>query len=198
MSEFEALCVYCGSRPGARASYVEGARELGHLLAERDIRLVYGAGSVGMMGEIADAVLDRGGKVTGIIPSGLHHKEGTHMGVTDLHVVSSMHERKAMMEEASDGLIAMPGGYGTLDELFETLTWAQLGIHKKPVGLLNIDGYWDPMLAMVDHMNKEGFLADGLRELIIDATAPAALLEAMAEFTPPKETIWRTSAEVKP
>lgn len=198
MGEFKALCVYCGSRPGERASYVEGARELGWLLAERGIRLVYGAGSVGMMGEIADAVLEKGGLVTGIIPSGLHHKEVTHMGVTDLHIVSSMHERKAMMEEASDGLIAMPGGYGTLDELFETLTWAQLGIHKKPVGLLNIDGYWDPMLTMVDHMNKEGFLADGLRELILDATTPEGLLEVMSRFTPLPHTIWRTGAEIKP
>src|SRR5690606_23334523 len=145
------LCVYCGSNAGNRPDYVEGAQTLARELVSRDIGLVYGGASVGIMGALADAVLAAGGRVIGIIPDGLLNKEIGHHDLTELHIVASMHERNTMMAERSDGFIALPGGAGTLEEIFETWTWAQLGMHQKPCGLLNIAGYYDQLAGFLDH-----------------------------------------------
>lgn len=192
MTTLNALCVYCGSRPGAHPEYAEGARALGKLMAERELKLVYGGGSTGIMGAIADAVLEHGGYVIGVIPHGLHHRELTHQELDELYVVDTMHERKAMMAEKSDAFAALPGGFGTLEELFEALTWGQLGIHKKPCGLLNTKGYWDPLLEMLHHALDEGFIDTSQRSLVLEADTPAELLERIDEYVPPSETIWRT------
>ncbi len=190
-SSIKALCVYCGSRPGARPIYLEQARHTGRTLAERGIALVYGAGSTGMMGAVADGVLEAGGEVIGVIPKGLHRHEQTHKGVTTLHVVDTMHERKALMEVMSDGLLALPGGYGTLDEMFEALTWAVLGIHKKPCGFLNVEGYWDPILASIDHMLTEEFISQGYRDIVLSRDSIEELLDACETYASPEFTIWQ-------
>ncbi len=152
------ICVFCGSRPGGRDEYVDQARRLGELLTSRDIGLVYGGASVGLMGAVADAVLNAGGEVIGVIPEALAVKELAHQQVGDLRVVGSMHERKALMAELSDAFIALPGGFGTFEELFEMVTWAQLGMHRKPFGILNVAGFFDGLLALVDHAIEEGFI----------------------------------------
>lgn len=167
------VCVFCGSSPGKRPEYLEAARELGSTLAEWGIGLVYGGSSVGSMGVIADAALAAGGEVVGVIPRTLVEREVAHHGLTELHVVESMHDRKALMTQLSDAFVALPGGHGTLDELFEALTWSQLGIHDKPIALLNVAGYWDPLLAMMERASEEGFLRPADRErLLVMSTLP--------------------------
>lgn len=193
-SPIKALCVYCGSRPGARPVYLEQARATGHALARRGITLVYGAGSTGMMGGVADGVLEAGGEVVGVIPKGLHRHEQTHAGLTTLHVVDSMHERKALMETLSDGLLTLPGGYGTLDEMFEALTWGVLGIHNKPCGFLNVEGYWDPIIGAIDHMLTEGFISPSYRDMVLMESDIDALIDACESYDTPVQTIWNHEA----
>jgi uncharacterized protein (TIGR00730 family) len=174
------VLVFCGSSPGLRPEYVAHAEELGRLLAERDLELVYGGARVGLMGALADATLAGGGTVIGVIPSRLVEHEIAHAGVTKLHVVETMHERKALMAELSDAVIALPGGSGTLDELFELFTWKQLGLHRKPIGLLDVGGYWQPLIGFLEHAVNERFLrAEYLESLIVEQSV-AALLDRLA------------------
>ncbi|QDT29761.1 LOG family protein [Gimesia panareensis] len=177
MSEINSICVFCGSKAGCDPDYQQSAQELGRLLAERKITLVYGGGSVGLMGIIADAVLEAGGKVIGVIPRQLATKELLHPGVDEMHVVDDMHTRKAKMSECSDAFIAMPGGFGTLEELFEVVSWVQLGIYLKPIGLLNTSGFYDPLLNMVEHCIETEFIKPKYRELIIADETPATLVD---------------------
>ena len=174
------VCVFCGSSAGGRPSYREAAAQLGRSLAERRIGLVYGGASVGLMGILADAVLHAGGSVVGVIPQALAKQEVVHDGLTALRIVGSMHERKAVMADLSDGFIALPGGMGTLDELFEMVTWAQLGLHRKPCGLLDVEGYFAPLLAFLDHAVKERFVKETHRALLLVAAEPQVLLDAFA------------------
>ncbi len=178
------VCVFCGSNAGARSEYAEAARELAAMLVERKLGIVYGGGNVGLMGVLADAALERGGEVIGVIPRSLLDKEVGHRGVTELLVVETMHERKARMNDLSDAFIALPGGFGTLDEFFEVLTWSQLGFHGKPCALLNVAGYYDRMLAMLDHAVTERLLRPLHRELVIADTDPSRLLQRLSAFTP--------------
>jgi uncharacterized protein (TIGR00730 family) len=184
------VCVYCGSAPGRLPDYGEDARHLGEQLAEQGIRLVYGGAHVGSMGAVADAAMRAGGEVVGVIPRRMIAMEVAHEHLTELHVVESMHERKALMAELSDGFVALPGGMGTLEELTETLTWSQLGIHRKPVGLLNTAGYWDGLTGFFDHAVAEGFISRANRGLVLVETAPAALLARMAAWSPPAIPAW--------
>jgi len=179
-----AICVFCGSSPGAVGKYAEVARELGRQLVRRELELVYGGGRVGLMGVLADAVLDAGGRVTGVIPEALERREVAHGGVTDLRVVASMHERKALMADLSDGFVTLPGGLGTLDETFEILTWAQLGIHAKPCGFLNVAGYFDRLFSFLDHAAAQRFLSQEHRDMILVDTLPEGLLERFATYVP--------------
>ncbi len=184
------VCVYCGSNDGARPIYAEAARDLADVLVRHDLELVYGGAGKGVMGIIADAVLERGGKVHGVIPKLLTDKEIAHQGLTELHVVTSMHERKTMMAALSDGFIAMPGGYGTLEEIIEIITWGQLRFHDKPCGLFNVDGYFDSLLAYLDHASHEGFLRSENRDmLLVDADA-AGLLRQFETYTAPQVQKW--------
>jgi uncharacterized protein (TIGR00730 family) len=176
------VCVFCGANAGTRVEYGIAARELAAVLARRGLGLVYGGGNVGMMGMLADAMLHSGGEVIGVIPQHLVAREVAHRGVTRLHVVDTMHQRKAMMNELSDAFIAMPGGFGTLEEFFEILTWSQLGIHRKPSGLLNVSGYYDHLLAMMDHAVAEGFLLPANRKLVIADTDAAVLVQRLASL----------------
>ena len=174
------ICVYCGSNAGKRAGYVRAADELGAALVERGLGLVYGGGSIGMMGRIADAVMARGGEVIGVIPKFLHQKEVVHSGLSRLEVVDDMHTRKALMMELSDGFVAMPGGLGTLEELFEVFAWAKLGLHNKPCAVLNVDGYYDELSALLARVVAEGFAKPKhISSLIVEDT-PAQLLQQMA------------------
>lgn len=173
------VCVFCGSSPGSNPDYARAARSLGTLLGEMGIGLVYGGASVGLMGALADAVLARGGDVIGVIPNHLVSKEVAHQGLSDLRVVASMHERKALMAELSDGFIALPGGLGTFEEFCEILTWAQLGLHHKPTGLLNVLGYYDLLLALLDQGVREQFVRPHHRELVLSAADPTELLQQM-------------------
>ena len=184
------ICVYCGSNSGSRPVYTQVAREFGSLLAQRHIRLVYGGGRVGLMGTIADAVLAGGGEVTGVIPQSLVSREVAHLGLKDLRVVASMHERKALMTDLADAFVAMPGGFGTLEEFAEILTWAQLGLHRKPHGLLNIEGFYNPLLAFFDHAVAENFVRQSHRDLVIADKNPARLLDLLAEARPPNLDKW--------
>ncbi|MBC7512902.1 MAG: TIGR00730 family Rossman fold protein [Herminiimonas sp.] len=178
------LCVYCGASPGAIPAYANGARQLAAALVEADIALVYGGGNIGLMGVIADEVMRLGGDVTGVIPQALLDKEVGHQSLSRLHVVADMHERKAMMAQLADGFIAMPGGIGTLEELFEVLTWSQLGLHDKPIGLLNVGGFYDGLIAFTAHLVQEGFLRGAHAALLMHETHPAALLARFAVFVP--------------
>jgi len=180
----QAVCVFCGSSSGIRSSYAVSARRLGAELVQRDLTLVYGAGDVGLMGVLADAVLEAGGRVIGVIPEALVQREVAHDGLTELRVVNSMHERKALMAELADAFITLPGGIGTLEELCEVLTWSQLGIHSKPVGLLNVEGYFAPFIAMLDHAVAEGFMKTDCRRLLLTAVDEAILLDACAAWEP--------------
>jgi uncharacterized protein (TIGR00730 family) len=176
------LCVFCGSSVGHRPEYRSAARQLGELLAQRGIVLVFGAGHIGLMGVLADAVLERGGEAIGVIPQALVDKELAHRKLTALHVVGTMHQRKALMADLADGFVALPGGFGTADELFEILTWAQLGLHTKPVGLLNTAGFFDPLLAWVDHCVGEGFVRPEHRELLRISSNSDELLEMLLRY----------------
>ena len=188
-------CVFCGSRSGTEPAYDEAARELGRTLAAENITLVYGGGRVGLMGVVAEAALGAGGEVVGVIPQALLEREIAHTGLTDLRVVGSMHERKALMSELSEGFIALPGGTGTLEEFFEVLTWAQLGEHRKPCALLNAGRYYDPLLVLFDHMVAKGFLSEEHRAMVLVETEPEALLEALAGYKPPRVVKWIDRAE---
>jgi uncharacterized protein (TIGR00730 family) len=188
----KSICVYCGSSSRAGEVYFEAARELGRVLAHEHLRLVYGGARVGLMGALADAAMDAGGDVVGIIPRALVEKEVAHEELTERHVVESMHERKALMHELSDAFIALPGGFGTLDELFETLTWAQIGFHRKPTGLLNIGGYFDQLLAFCDHAVEEGFVHAAHREMIYVENSAQALLGHFRTHVVPEVGKWWT------
>ena len=184
------LCVFCGSNPGASPAYAEAAARLGGIVAGRGMTLVYGGGRVGLMGVVADAALAAGGKVIGVIPEALATLELAHDGLTDLQVVGSMHERKARMSELADGFLALPGGIGTLEEWFEVWTWSQLGFHPKPCGLLNVAGYYDHLLAFLDHVTAERFLNETHRAMAIVDDDPERLLDRLAAWRPPRARKW--------
>lgn len=188
---FRRLCVFAGSSHGADPAYAEAARALAALLLERDIGMVYGGAQVGLMGVAADGVLEGGGEVIGVIPTGLGDREIAHPGLSDLQMVSTMHERKARMADLADGFVVLPGGLGTLEELMEAVTWNQLGIHAKPVGLLDVGGYWEPLVALIDHAAAQGFVAYGETDVLLRAPEPAALVDAMALWRPPQHRRWR-------
>ncbi len=190
MTRLGSVCVFAGSSPGARPEYATAARALGRALASERISVVYGGGRVGLMGILADEVLAGGGSVTGVIPQALFDREVGHDGLTELRVVASMHERKATMAELADAFIALPGGMGTFEELFETLTWGQLGYHDKPCGLLNVAGYWDGMLAALDRAVGERFLAPEHRRMLLVEQEPAALLELLRTYQAPRVEKW--------
>lgn len=190
MYKWNRICVFCGSNSGSRAAYTKAAEELGCLLARRKLALVFGGGRVGLMGSIADAVLKEGGEVIGVIPESLVRREVAHTGLSDLRVVQTMHERKALMAELADGFIALPGGFGTLDEFCEILTWAQLGLHGKPCGLLNVEGYFDPLLALFDRAAEDRFLHPKHRSMLIIADDPEMLLERMSGYRAPEVEKW--------
>jgi hypothetical protein len=190
------LCVFCGSRTGGVPGYSEAAREFGDSLARRGFGLVYGGGHIGLMGILADAVLSVGQPVVGVIPRALADKELAHRGLSELIVVESMHERKAVMADRSDAFVALPGGYGTGDELFEILTWAQLGLHKKPIGLLNTASFFDPLLSWLDHMVREDFLKPVHRRLVNVAADSAGLLDLLEHSqAPPQVEKWLAPGE---
>jgi uncharacterized protein (TIGR00730 family) len=180
------ICVFCGSSPGARPEYVEAARQLGRTLASKGIGLVYGGAKVGTMGQLASAALEAGGEVIGVIPEQLVKKEVAFTGLADLQVVGSMHERKARMVALADGFIALPGGLGTFEEFFEALTWAQLGIHHKPCGFLNVCGYYDKLIAFLDHAIEQQFVKSEYRAMVLVDEDPERLLEKFAAYQPPK------------
>jgi uncharacterized protein (TIGR00730 family) len=186
----KSICVFCGSSPGGNPVYQEAAWKVGRMLVREGITLVYGGGNVGLMGELANAVLEGGGKVIGVIPQALLERELAHHGVTELKIVRSMHERKALMAELSDAFIALPGGFGTLEELFEILTWAQLGLHEKPCGILNAAGYYSPLRTFISHMVSEQFLKAKYLELLPIEEDCERLLEALRNFTPPPIEKW--------
>ncbi len=188
--------VFCGSSQGNKPIYREAAAQLGRELAMRGITLVYGAGDIGLMGIVANATLQAGGRVIGVIPRSLREREVAHLGLTELHVVETMHERKALMADRSDAFLALPGGYGTADELFEILTWAQLGMHGKPIGLVNLAGFFDPLLAWVEHSLSEGFLKAKHLQLLHVGEDVVELLQRLCAMSP-RETVdkWATSAD---
>jgi uncharacterized protein (TIGR00730 family) len=191
------LCVFCGSSTGHEPAYTEAARTLGRMLATSGKRLVFGGGRVGLMGEVANAALAAGGEAIGVIPNSLVEREIAHTGLTDLRVVGSMHERKAMMSDLSDGFVALPGGTGTLEEFFEVLTWAQLGEHAKPCGLLNVAGYYDPLLSVFDHMVGKGFLSESNRALVLVESDPGTLLAKLERYRPPETIKWVDGTETR-
>jgi uncharacterized protein (TIGR00730 family) len=190
-----AVCVFCGSSTPADPRYRDAARALGTLIARRNVTLVYGAGSVGLMGELADAALAEGGRVIGVIPEGLFAREVCHTGLTELHKVTSMHERKQLMYDLADGFIALPGGLGTLEELAEVATWSQLGLHSKPVVLLNVGGFWDSLLAQLDLMARTGLLQPASRDLVRQARSADEALAVLASATPAQPENWITAEE---
>ena len=181
MSKINAVCVYCGSSPGTEPGFVEAAKKFGKILAENGVRLVYGGGSVGLMGALAEAVLEHGGEATGIIPEFLTKRERPRRLAQELIVTRDMHERKLKMFERADAFVALPGGVGTLEELVEQLTWVQLGRHKKPILIANINGYWDPLLAMIEHMREQGFVPDALRVNILVAERVEQILPKLRD-----------------
>jgi uncharacterized protein (TIGR00730 family) len=187
----KSICIYCGSADQVSEKYLHAARRMGAALAERGLTLVYGGGKTGLMGALADAVLAHGGQVTGVIVETMNTPALAHPGLTRLEVTATIHQRKARMYALADGYIALPGGYGTLDELFETLTWAQIGVHAKPVGLLDVDGYYQPLLTMLDKATAEGFIFPEHRRALLYAAEPAGLLDAMEVFDPPVEAVRR-------
>jgi uncharacterized protein (TIGR00730 family) len=189
------VCVFCGSSTPDDPRYADAARQLGATLAHRGIELVYGGGSVGLMGVLADAALDTGGRVTGVIPVGLFSREVGHTGLTELHGVATMHERKQLMYDLADAFIALPGGLGTLDELAEVVTWAQLGLHQKPVALLDVDAFWDPLIAQLDRMVELGLLKPANRALVLRADSPDGALAVLASAESPYVEKWITEAD---
>ncbi|MGW4483548.1 LOG family protein [Amycolatopsis sp. NPDC004368] len=190
MSSLRRICVFCGSSTGLSPVYAEAATTLGKLLAQRGIGLVYGGASVGTMGAVADAALAAGGEVIGVIPEALSSVEIAHAGLTELHVVPDMHQRKAKMAALSDGFLTLPGGAGTLEELFEVWTWAQLGLHTKPIGLVDVGGYYSGLVSFADHMVTEGFLGAGYRDLLLVDADASALLDRFVDYTPSAAPKW--------
>jgi len=186
----KSICVYCGSNLGARDSYLRAAKRLGTELAARDMALIYGGGNVGLMGAIADTVLAAGGTVVGVIPQALVDKEVAHTGLSDLRVVGSMHERKSLMAELADAFIALPGGLGTLEEFCEIATWTQLGFHKKACGLLNVEGFYDGLLAFLNHATEEHFIRPEHRTIVLAEQDPVELIEKLAQFEVPVVHKW--------
>jgi uncharacterized protein (TIGR00730 family) len=184
------ICVFCGSNSGVRPPYAAAARATAAALVARRIGLVYGGGNVGLMGVIADAVLENGGEVIGVIPEALVHRELAHRAVSEMIIVNSMHERKAKMAALSDGFIAMPGGYGTFEEFCEIITCAQLGLHRKPCAILNVEGYYDPLLALFNHAVAEGFVHPSNRRLVIQEEDPNRLLDLLERYKPPTMEKW--------
>jgi uncharacterized protein (TIGR00730 family) len=197
MKTIKSLCVYCGSSSGASEAYALGARELAAEMVRRDVALVYGGGNVGLMGIIADEVMRLGGRATGVIPQALMKREVGHHGLTELHVVKDMHERKALMAELADGFIAMPGGFGTLEELFEVTTWSQLGLHSKPIGLLNTDGFYDGLIGFRDHMVRQAFVRGEHAALLMHAPHAAALLDQFDSYHPSHQVKWLERGEAQ-
>ena len=187
---FQRLCIFCGSSMGYRPEYRSAAVTLGEIFVERGIELVYGGGNIGLMGVVADTVLAHGGRVIGVIPESLMALEVGHLGLTELRIVGSMHERKALMSDLSDGFIALPGGFGTLEEFCEVVTWSQLGIQSKPCALLNVENYFAPLLELFDQSVREGFLREENRRLVLDDTDALRLLEKMATFVPEPVPKW--------
>lgn len=190
MSEIHRLAIFCGSNPGARPEYVEAARSLGSLLCKRGIGVVYGGSSVGLMAALADTMLENGGDIIGVIPRMLVEREVANNALSDLRIVESMHERKAMMAELADGFMALPGGIGTLEEFFEIWTWAQLGMHDKPCGLLNVAGYFDGLLEFLDRAVTEKFVRDVHRSMVLVESEPAELLARFEAYDPPRVVKW--------
>ncbi len=184
------ICVYCGSNPGRDPAYARAADELAAVLVDSNLELVYGGAHKGTMGILADAVLERGGAVHGVIPKLLEEKEIAHTGLTELHIVGSMHERKSMMAALSDGFIALPGGFGTLEELIEIVTWGQLQFHEKPCGVLNVNGYFDRLLAFLDHMQSEEFLKPENRAMLLADDNAAGLIRQFEQYAPPSAEKW--------
>lgn len=182
----KSLCVYCGSSTGTATVYMQAARDMAKVMVDNNIALVYGGGNIGLMGIIADEVLRRGGEATGVIPQALMDKEVGHIALTRLHIVKDMHERKAMMAELSDGFVAMPGGIGTLEELFEVFTWSQLGFHDKPIGLLNVAGFYDGLIGFLQHIVEQGFLKAEQASLLVCDSSPTTLLEQLRTYNPPR------------
>lgn len=195
MRDLKSILVYCGANSGNKPIYRDVAIELGNFLVKNNQTLVYGGGSIGIMGIIADTVLAANGKVVGVIPDFLNVKEVGHNNLTEMHVVQSMHERKALMEKLCDGVIVLPGGYGTMDEVFEMLTWSQLGLHRKPIGILNVNGYWDHLVAQMDKMVEEGFLSMNNRKLMIVDSTVEGLMEKMKTFDVKTEEKWLDRGE---
>lgn len=191
----KSICVFCGSNEGANSAYMKAAAELGTAIAGRGLRLVYGGAHVGLMGTLADAALEAGGAVTGVMPFALVEKEIAHLDLSDLRTVSSMHERKAVMADLADGFIAMPGGVGTLEEIFEIWTWAQLGDHHKPVGFLNVEAYFDKLLAFLDHQTEERFMRQEHRDMLVVETDPQRMLDRFATYEAPVIGKWISSEE---
>ena len=187
---FKRICVFCGSSPGGRPSYREAAQSLGQELARREIELVYGGGCVGLMGVLADAVMGAGGRVVGVIPAALVAREVAHRGLSELRVVASMHERKATMAEMADAFIALPGGFGTFEEFCEIITWTQLGLHRKPHGLLNVEHFYDPLLALFDHAVAERFIQPEYRQLVKVAGTPSDLIGILERTEMPAVEKW--------
>lgn len=196
MPELSSVCVYCASSTGTNDRIVEATTELGRLLAQRGIRLVYGGGAVGLMGLIADTVLEAGGEVTGIIPLALFPKEVAHQGCTELITVDTMHERKRLMFDHSDAFIALPGGFGTLEEIAEVTTWAQIGMHNKPVGLLNIDGYWDGLLSFFDRAVSDQLLKQQNNELLQRGSSPSEMLDLLEQYSGTANPKWMNLDQV--
>lgn len=190
MTSLKRVCVFIGSSPGSRPDYSSAAEAMGQTLADQGVGLVYGGASVGLMGVVADAALAAGGEVIGVIPQHLVDREVAHTGLSDLRIVDSMHERKALMSELADGFVALPGGFGTLEEYVEMLTWAQLGLHAKPCGLLDVAGFYEPLLAFLDHATAERFVNPQHRSLVIADTDPQALLDAMSVWAPGTGEKW--------
>lgn len=179
------LCVFCGANSGHDPRYVDAAAALGRSIAQAGLGLVYGGASIGLMGAVADAALAEGGEVIGVIPQTLVAREVAHHGLSDLRVVTSMHERKALMADLSDGFIALPGGVGTLEELFEVWTWSHLGLHRKPCGLLDVAGFYSGLGRFIDHVQQEGFLRDGVRDMLLMAENPTQMIAAMRAYVAP-------------
>lgn len=190
MESLTSLCIYCGSSGGRIDAYAAAARALAQAMVERGIRLVYGGASVGIMGVVADEVLRLGGEAVGVIPEALMRKELAHAGLTELHVTPSMHARKTLMAELADGFVALPGGIGTLEEIFEIWTWGQLGLHRKPCGLLNVAGYYDSLIAFLDHAAGEQFVRPDQRRMLVVESVPTVLLDRLATYAPPELSKW--------
>ncbi len=197
MTALQHVGVYCGSRDGTRKVYREAAHALGATLARHRINLVYGGAAHGLMGAVADGVLSGGQRVVGVIPKGLARAEFAHPRLSTLHAVESMHERKALMEKLSDAFVALPGGFGTMDELFEILTWAQIGLHAKPIGLLNVEGYWDPLVQQIERSFEEGFIPPVLQTaLVVENSAEALVARLLRHQPPPSAVKWLGSEKV--